>query len=205
MIRKPRRSTKFDFSGTNYEVQTMGYLSGLEDEHREDPNLFTKICNKAKQASSAQKPAGEVVEDKFATIRSNPAFLARASLRTKILGRTIHKVTSGNCENGGNGEVYKMNGDTDEANCGEEPKEVMDDENAGYEASDDEDNDDMSGEDQDKGGEEQLATEYSEGKGDDSVEYSGDSEVFGCELTELEEEPEGDEVGYFLTEEGSQA
>lgn len=115
-------------------------------------------------------------------------------------------MTSGNCENSGNGEVYKMNGDTDEANrSGEEPEEVMDDENAGYEASDDEDNDDMSGEDQDKHGEEQLATEDSEGKGDDSVEYSGDSEVFGCELTELEEEPEGDEVGYFLTEEGSQA
>lgn len=69
MIQKPRRSTKFDFSGTNYEVQTMGYLSGIEDEHKEDPNLFTKICNKAKQASGARKPAGEVIEDKFATIR----------------------------------------------------------------------------------------------------------------------------------------
>ena len=33
IMQKQRHSTKFDFSGTNYEVQTMGYLAGIEDEH----------------------------------------------------------------------------------------------------------------------------------------------------------------------------
>ena len=53
IMQKQRHSTKFDFSRTNYEVQTMGYLTGIEDEHKMDPHLFMKICNKARQAAGA--------------------------------------------------------------------------------------------------------------------------------------------------------
>jgi hypothetical protein len=91
-MQKQRRSTKFDFSGTNYEILTMGYLAGIEDEHNLNPDLFTRICDKAKKAlgSGARKPAVKV-EDKFASIRLDPAFLARASLRAKISSRAICK------------------------------------------------------------------------------------------------------------------
>lgn len=120
---KQRHSTKFDFSGTNYKVLTLGYLAGIEEEHKIDRDLFKKICDKAKKASSARKPAVEAVEDKFSSVRLDPIFLARASLRDKISGRAIRKETlsSGNCEetvtgddredlgreNGENSEVYK--------------------------------------------------------------------------------------------------
>ena len=128
IMEKQRRSIKFDFSGTNYEVQTLGYLSGIEDEHKIDPDLFAKICDKAKQASGARIPTSKV-DDKFVTIRLDPAFLARASLRAKISSRRIHKETSsGNCN-------------ADEANDGgDEYKKVIDDE-----ASANEDNDDHGG------------------------------------------------------------
>ena len=116
MIQKQRRSTKFDFSGTNYEVQTLGYLAGIEDEHKMDPNLFMKICDKARQASGARKPVSKVVEDKFSSMRLDPAFLARASLRNKISGRAIRKETCEESKNSENNEFYyEMNGGADEA------------------------------------------------------------------------------------------
>jgi hypothetical protein len=94
-LQKQKRSIKFDFSGTNYEVLTYGYLAGIEEEYKMDPDLFTKICDKAKKASNARKPTvdSEVVEDKFSSMRLDPTFLARASLRAKISGRAIHKET----------------------------------------------------------------------------------------------------------------
>jgi hypothetical protein len=113
-MQKQKRSTKFDFSGTNYLAQTFGYCSGIKAEHKIDPDLFTKICDKAKKASGARKPAddSEDVEDKYASIRLDPAFIARASLRAMISGRAVHKT-----EDGENGEVHKMDrdGDADEA------------------------------------------------------------------------------------------
>ena len=211
MMQKQRRSTKFDFSGTNYEVQTMGYLAGIEDEHKMDPDLFMKICDKAKQASGAQKPTSEVAEDKFASMRLDPAFLVRASLRAKISGRAIHKETSGNetrqtgedceeSENGKNGEVYN---NADEANGSEnEPEEVMDGENADCEASANEDhNSDGNNNDQDESGEDQLAME--EGRVDDNGYVKGYSGIldFESDLSQLGE----DEEDYALTEDGSQA
>ena len=211
MIQKQRRLTKFNFSGTNYEVQTMGYLAGIEDEHNLDPDLFTKICNKARQASGAQKPASEVVEDKFASMRLEPAFLARASLHAKISGRAIRKpetpsnfevinetCQTGETENGENGKVYKMNDDADEANGGEnEPEEVMDGKNAGCEASANKDND-ASREDQDESGEEQLVDDGYVGYG--GMDFEGDL----SQLTALDSGDE-EELEYALTEDSSQA
>ena len=106
MMQKQKHSTKFDFSGTNYEIQTLGYLAGIEEECKLDPNLIKKICKKAKKANGAQKPAGgdHEVKDKFASIWSDPAFLARTSLRAKMSGRVIFFKT----ENGKNGKLYKI-------------------------------------------------------------------------------------------------
>lgn len=53
MTQKQKHSTKFDFSGTNYEIQTLGYLVGIEEECKLDPNLFKKICEKAKKVNGA--------------------------------------------------------------------------------------------------------------------------------------------------------
>lgn len=96
LIQKQKRSTKFDFSGTNYLAKTLGYRAGMEDEHNMDSDLFTKICDRAKKASGARKPAcdPEDVEDKYASIRLDPAFIARASLRSIISGR-IRKTEDG--------------------------------------------------------------------------------------------------------------
>jgi hypothetical protein len=196
-MQKQRRSTKFDFSGTNYEVQTLGYLAGIEDEHQADPSLFMKICDKAKQASGARKPAGEVVDDKFASMRLDPAFLSRASLRAKISGRAIHTLkatsSSGICANGddSDGDDGDDGGDEREDER-EEVEEVMDGENAGCEAT----GTGSANEDNDNGG---------GASGDVRVtDHSGGD--FEGELTDLvSEEGLGDEGEYALTEDGSQA
>ena len=115
---KQKRSTKFDFSGTNYEIQTLGYLTRIEEECKLDPNLIKKICKKAKKANGTQKPAGgdHEVEDKFASIRSDPAFLARTSVQAKMSGRVIFKT-----KNGENGKLYKID-NTDEAPANSQDK-----------------------------------------------------------------------------------
>ena len=116
IMQKQRCSTKFDFSGTSYGVQTCGYLAGIKVEHETDPNIFTKICEKAKKASGARKPV-EVVEDKFASMRSDSAFLARASLCARISGRAI---LSRNLKETCNADEANDSGDEDDEVKGED-------------------------------------------------------------------------------------
>lgn len=135
-IQKLKRSTKFDFSGTNYEIETFGYLAGIEQEYELDPNLFKRICENAKKASGARKPAGgdREIEDKFASIRSDPAFLARTSLRAKISGRAIFKTENTPVKSSREDEFKVGDGGEPEvvagASGGDEP-EVKDGEDAG--------------------------------------------------------------------------
>ena len=182
-----------------------------------DPDLFTKICDKAKKASGARKPAVEDVEDdKYASIRQDPAFLARASLRAKISGRGIKKeiLASGDCEpaqpesgevyvtthadevesddgSGGNGNggevmVYEMTGDADEAELNEPGSG---DEELQFATEERDPNAQASDSDEPGSGDEELQEERDPHASD-----------FGGDLTELE-----DEEYYAHTEEGSQA
>jgi hypothetical protein len=61
-VKKRKRLAKFDFSGTNYEACTMGYLAGIETEFADDPDFYTKICSKAREASSARNLPSEAVD-----------------------------------------------------------------------------------------------------------------------------------------------
>lgn len=207
---KQKRSTKFDFSGTNYEIQTLGYLAGIEEECKLDPNLFKKICEKAKKANGARKPAGgdHEVEDKFASIQSDPAFLARTSLRAKMSGRVIFKT-----ENGENGKLYKID-NADEAPANSQDKsdlvEVGENALAGCEAEDEPKVGENAGcegaEDEPEVGENtgcETASEDEPEVGDggepDLEAVAGGSEVLD-ELTVSEEEEE--KPRYASTEEG---
>lgn len=222
-VQKQRRSIKFDFSGTNYEVLTLGYLAGIEDEYKMDPNLFTKICDQAKKASGARKPAVSVVEDKFASIRLDPAFLARASLRAKISSRAIVRketLSLGNCEETGDncmdpeGENDEADGDfyVGDKDAGDNCK---DPEGENREADGDYVGDENAGkEDQDESGDDNLAlldTErLSRDASDDNEFVTGRGGVdFEGDQTEIEEEDEeeyrDDEEDYAQTEDGSQA
>ena len=211
---KQKRSTKFDFSGTNYEVQTLGYLAGIEEECKLDPNLFKKICEKAKKANGARKPAGgdHEVEDKFASIRSDPAFLARTSLRAKMSGRVIFKTENG--ENS-NGKLYKID-NADEAPANGQDKsdlvEVGENALAGCEAEDEPEVGENAGceaaEDEpevgeNKGCETEDEPEVGDGGEPDSEAVAGGSEV-SDELTAVLEEEE-EEIEYASIEEGNSA
>jgi hypothetical protein len=180
-MQKQRRSTKFDFSGTNYEVVTFGYLAGIEDEHKIDPNLFKNICDKAQKASSTRKPV-EIINDKYSSIRSDPAFLARASLRARILGRAI-----GNDWQRSDGEE-----------TGEDLRLGRADEVPADGGNENVSNEDADNEDADKEGKEQLLEEiYNEDADNEGVDKMGfDSEG---ELTSLEDDENG------RTDDGSQA
>ena len=175
IMQKQRRSTKFDFSGTNYEVQTCGYLAGIKVEHETDPNIFTKICNKAKKASGARKPV-EVVEDKFASMRSDPAFLARA----RISGRAI---PSRNLKETCNADEANNSGDEDDEVKGED-----------HEVGEESDHEPEAAED---GEFEAAAQAEFEAAEDCEFEVAEDREDDGYEDEKLED--------YAPTEDGSQA
>jgi hypothetical protein len=195
MMQKQRRSTKFDFSGTNYEVQTYGYLSGIEDMLKTDPNLFTKICDKAKKASGARKPAGEVVEDKFASMRLDPAFLARASLRAKIIsGRAIRKETF-------NADEANDGGDEDEEVMGED-HEAREEEAREEEAREEEAREPEADEDHEpEAAENGYDTDHSQHASGEDLDFKGNLKPTGSELESQQE----DEENYAPTEDGSQA
>jgi len=82
--KKPKRTTKFDFSGTNYETCTLGHVACLEAMLEEDPELVEDICKQAKEITDVRKPlAHNHDNDKYAMLQSDPDFLARASLFKK--------------------------------------------------------------------------------------------------------------------------
>src|ERR1700678_3690150 len=54
---KLRRTTKFDFSGTNYETCTLGHVACLEAMIAEDSETIDEICKQLRElASGVRKP-----------------------------------------------------------------------------------------------------------------------------------------------------
>jgi hypothetical protein len=81
---KPKRSTKFDFSGTNYENCTLGHMSSLEAMLEDDPEPIEYICEQARKIAGMRKPCDDRASDnKYATLQADPEFLARALLFQK--------------------------------------------------------------------------------------------------------------------------
>lgn len=82
---KSKRTTKFDFSGTNYETCTRGHMASLETMFEEVPEVIKDICKQARELASVRKPSRDDRyldnnESKYATLQTDPEFLARASL-----------------------------------------------------------------------------------------------------------------------------
>jgi hypothetical protein len=85
---KPKRSTKFDFSGTNYETCTLGHVACLEAMLEDDAELIENICEQAREFSGpgVRKSAcddHDTGSSKYATLKADPEFLARALLFKK--------------------------------------------------------------------------------------------------------------------------
>ena len=85
---KPKRSTKFDFSGTNYETCTLRHVACLEAMLEDDPELIENICKQAREfvGPGVRKPScddHDTGSSKYATLKADPEFLARALLFKK--------------------------------------------------------------------------------------------------------------------------
>ena len=81
---KPRRSTKYDFSGNNYETCTLGHVACLEAMLEDDLELIEDICKQAKDLAGVRKPLHDHDNSgKYATLQTDPEFLARAMLFKK--------------------------------------------------------------------------------------------------------------------------
>ena len=99
---KPKRTTKFDFSGTNYETCTQGHVACLEVMLKYDTKLVEEICKQAREIAPGirtGKPlASHEHHDKYSLLQSDPEFLARASLFKNLMGKknngAAHKGTS---------------------------------------------------------------------------------------------------------------
>ena len=80
---KPKRTTKFNFSGTNYETCTLGHVACLETMLKEDPKLIEGICKQANNIAGVCKPQHNLVNNKYAILQTDPEFLACVSLFKK--------------------------------------------------------------------------------------------------------------------------
>jgi hypothetical protein len=112
---KPKRTTKFDFSGTNYETCTLGHVACLEAMLEEDPELIESICKQARDITGVRKPQHDHDNnDKYATLQTDPEFLARASLFKKGQKRNVKDAThKDNEESKGNDEDLDGSNDHD--------------------------------------------------------------------------------------------
>lgn len=95
---KPKRTTKFDFSGTNYETCTLGHIACLEAILDDDPELIDDICKQARELASVgvRKLCDDRDSNKYATLQTNPEFLARALLFKKGKKKYRTNEASGN-------------------------------------------------------------------------------------------------------------
>jgi hypothetical protein len=89
---KSKRTTKFDFSGTNYETCTRGHVACLETMVEEVPEMIEDICKQARDLASIRKSSRDDRyldnnESKYATLQTDPEFLARASLFKNLKGK----------------------------------------------------------------------------------------------------------------------
>ena len=74
---KPKRTTKFDFSGTNYDTCTRGHVACMEIMLEEDPELIENICKQAREIVGVRKPAYD--ESMTATTSTLHCRLAQSS------------------------------------------------------------------------------------------------------------------------------
>jgi hypothetical protein len=103
---KPKRTTKFDFSGTNYQTCTFGHLACLEAMFEDDPKSIENICERAREIAGVRKPCDDRdSNNKYATMQADPEFLARALLFKKV------KKSNGGAEviNGNDGNLNNSN------------------------------------------------------------------------------------------------
>jgi hypothetical protein len=116
--KKPRRTTKFDFSGTNYEVCTIAHVACLETMLEEAPELIETICRQAKEIAGVRKPAGPSLalacDDKYTSLQADPEFAARASLFKKGKIRKSKDVTHKANEDFKGDDNEDFNGDNNE-------------------------------------------------------------------------------------------
>lgn len=146
--KRPKRTTKFDFSGGNYEACTLGHLAGMNYVAKDKPDLFDRICKGAKEAAGLQEASNNdndaEEEEHYTGLKADPEFMARALLlsRKKIAAPKIQDTkTNGNDNQNSNddqnGNIDQnsnddqnsnsdQNGDADEepANADEEPTDT---------------------------------------------------------------------------------
>src|ERR1700678_3693652 len=89
--KKPRQTTKFDFSGTNYETCTLGHVACLEAIIAEDSETIDEICKQSRElASGVRKPLAPRAEhDKYSALQADPEFLAHALLFKNLKGKKV--------------------------------------------------------------------------------------------------------------------
>ena len=84
---KPKRSAKFDFSGTNYETCMLGHVACLEAMLEDDPELIENICKQVREVARLHKACTDDDDrdsnNKYALLQADPEFLARALLFKK--------------------------------------------------------------------------------------------------------------------------
>lgn len=111
---KPRRTTKYDFSGNNYETCTLGHVACLEEMSEEDRELIEEICKQAREVAGVRKLLAPCEHDKYSTLQTDPEFLARALLFKSQKGKKNNNATYKDT----NEESGVQDGDDDEANGG---------------------------------------------------------------------------------------
>jgi hypothetical protein len=150
---KPKRTTKFDFSGTNYETCTLGHVACMEIMLEEDPELIENICQQARDIVGVHKLVRDDHDsnEKYATLQTDPEFLARALLFENLKrkkGNGKDEVIAGNGNEGNNfnssNHGYKViynDKDTlqvgDEDNCSDNSRNHHSDEDMGNAGKDD--------------------------------------------------------------------
>lgn len=215
--RGQKRSAKFDFSGNNYLSCTLGYIAGIEVEYKEDRDFFKRIRTQVNEVAGVRRSPHDDDQDKFAKLRSDPQFLARAALgrnKGKKINQgnsTGHKDALGDKDIEGSNDIEVDEaikgggGDDDEGGGGD------DDEGGG--GDDDErggsDNDERGGGNDDEGGGSNRGGDVGGGDGSDSDGYDNikrggsngdDEEVEGSEDSDTGK----NDKEYEPTEDGSQ-
>ena len=82
--KKLRQTTKFDFSGTNYETCMLGHVACLEAMFKEDLELIEDICKQVRDFAADRNPQNDHDNnDKYAMLQTDPKFLSHLSLFKK--------------------------------------------------------------------------------------------------------------------------
>lgn len=177
---KPRRTTKFDFSGTNYETCTLGHIACLEAMAEEDSELIEEICKQAREVAGIRKPLAPLApreNDKYSTLQTNPEFLARALLFKKRKKNNVAK----DADNHGSNN-YEVNDLID--NADNDLPDERGDGNTGESDEDENGNGYMPTENGSQVDADELRDDADE-LGDDADEFGDDADELGDDADEL--------------------